>query len=269
MILRRLSWLSILVITTCSFLPIIVYFNLSRNTAVRDNNRQMIINRSFNKKSSTGLPSNMSVFNVGMNSTERTMLLTLLSVFDSVMETSNMTYFLYGGSLLGALRHGGIIPWDDDIDVWINNSQSLHLKNKVNFLKQYKLYSPLDSQWKLYSIHGNPVINTPYKWPYIDIYRFNENETHVRDSLNQYQVLFSYQKTDIFPLIKCKFETLEVNVPRHIEKIVTTNYDPEICVSGKFDHRKDIPIQSQRHVIPCEQLSRYYKFGSFCSSKEK
>jgi ABC-type glycerol-3-phosphate transport system permease component len=131
MILRRLSWLSILVITTCSLLPIIVYFNLSRNTAVRDNNRQMIINRSFDKKSSIGLPSNMSVFNVGMNSTERTMLLTLLSVFDSIMETSNMTYFLYGGSLLGALRHGGIIPWDDDIDVWINKSQSLHLKNKV------------------------------------------------------------------------------------------------------------------------------------------
>jgi lipopolysaccharide cholinephosphotransferase len=47
-----------------------------------------------------------------MNSTERTMLLTLLSVFDSIMETSNMTYFLYGGSLLGALRHGGIIPWE-------------------------------------------------------------------------------------------------------------------------------------------------------------
>lgn len=41
----------------------------------------------------------------------------ILDCFKEYCETAGLNYFLIGGSALGAVRHGGIIPWDDDIDV--------------------------------------------------------------------------------------------------------------------------------------------------------
>lgn len=43
--------------------------------------------------------------------------LELLREFDGVCRDHGLRYDLAGGSLLGAVRHGGFIPWDNDIDV--------------------------------------------------------------------------------------------------------------------------------------------------------
>ena len=44
-------------------------------------------------------------------------LLNLLIELDKVCNQYQLRYFLTGGSMLGAVRHHGIIPWDDDIDI--------------------------------------------------------------------------------------------------------------------------------------------------------
>lgn len=44
-------------------------------------------------------------------------LLEMLYQYDQVCRKHNLTYYLIYGSLLGAVRHKGFIPWDDDLDV--------------------------------------------------------------------------------------------------------------------------------------------------------
>ena len=43
--------------------------------------------------------------------------LEILKEFISCCEQMNLTYYISYGTLIGAIRHGGFIPWDDDIDV--------------------------------------------------------------------------------------------------------------------------------------------------------
>ena len=44
-------------------------------------------------------------------------LLQLIVEFDRVCRRLDISYFLFAGTLLGAVRHKGFIPWDDDLDV--------------------------------------------------------------------------------------------------------------------------------------------------------
>ncbi len=44
-------------------------------------------------------------------------LLQLLTEFDRVCRKLNIPYTLFAGTMLGAVRHQGFIPWDDDLDV--------------------------------------------------------------------------------------------------------------------------------------------------------
>ena len=50
----------------------------------------------------------------------QTRLLTMLLYFDSVCKKLQIEYYIDGGTCLGAVRHGGFIPWDDDLDVVID-----------------------------------------------------------------------------------------------------------------------------------------------------
>lgn len=44
-------------------------------------------------------------------------LLSVMKDVDKICRENNIKYFLHAGTLLGAINHGGFIPWDDDVDI--------------------------------------------------------------------------------------------------------------------------------------------------------
>ena len=44
-------------------------------------------------------------------------MLDMLAYFDDLCRRHGIKYWLSSGTLIGAVRHGGFIPWDDDVDV--------------------------------------------------------------------------------------------------------------------------------------------------------
>lgn len=61
----------------------------------------------------------------------------MLEQFVAICEKLNLRYYLLGGTLIGAVRHHGFIPWDDDIDVGMpRNDYELFLQSAQNLLPE-------------------------------------------------------------------------------------------------------------------------------------
>lgn len=86
--------------------------------------------------------------------------LDLLCVFDRICRKYKILYSLDGGTLLGAVRHGGFIPWDDDADVILNR-------------KEYnKLLDVIDQELDHTKYYFQDINRTPgYRWGYAKLRR--------------------------------------------------------------------------------------------------
>ena len=111
--------------------------------------------------------------------------LEILIEIDRICKKNNIHYTLTGGTLLGAVRHGGFIPWDDDADIAMLRSEYIKF--------QLACKNDLDAS----RFYFQDIENTPgYRWGYGQVRR--------KDSvvLREHQESMPYEQgifVDVFP----------------------------------------------------------------------
>ncbi|MBT0931723.1 LicD family protein [Streptococcus infantarius subsp. infantarius] len=102
-----------------------------------------------------------------------------------ICEKYNLKYFMLGGTMLGAIRHGGFIPWDDDIDL------GMPRKDYETFLEIAEKELPDYLQVVNYK-------NTPSYQYYIT--RIQDKNVKVIEKRIGNDSKFTYASIDIFPI---------------------------------------------------------------------
>lgn len=112
----------------------------------------------------------------------------ILKEFSRICDQHNLTWWIGYGSLLGAARHKGFIPWDDDIDVWMMPDDYLAFREICR--------TKLNSEYYLKVHSFNPANSTT--WQCLGV----RNTTSI--PRNQLDVPADWGVCmDIFPLVPC------------------------------------------------------------------
>ena len=194
----------------------------------------------------------------------------LARILHETLTKANITYWMSGGTLLGCLRHKGLIPWDDDVDVCVYKEDMVKIEQILTpFLKDhdcsivdspgfgYKVFHNSDSE----KIPGNPF---NLRYPFADIF--------VMERKGDMCQFFEEKGRVVYPQMYFKNKDVENGKPRlygdvylnciaNPEEYLRRNYGEDWYTKGathNLDHMNNVfmkPLRfelNQEHYKPAK-----------------
>jgi hypothetical protein len=205
-------------------------------------------------------PKLLKTFAFIMNDSERLVMATMLGRLTDMMDAANLTYHMCGGTLIGSYRHHGMVPWDDDVDIYARweERQMLEKEIKRRLSNEYAL-EKTRTRWKLYSKRQSAVIRVvKWKFPFIDICFSQENNSAVWDYDPKCSIRFRYQRSTVYPLRRRPFMNMSLWAPNDVETYLRTTYDIDKCATNRWIHKHERGAKVQ--TTDCRCLWPHYPF---------
>ena len=196
---------------------------------------------------------------------QRDRCIELLAQVDAILSAFNITYMLAYGTLLGSYVMHDMLPWDDDIDIFMNiddlpNIRRLFNDNSSGHHDQIRLLESRNTvafTAKLYSLTDPKAGKYAWHWPYIDISFYTERRSRVLSYMNDPN--WRIDRTEFFPLTQRVLAWRWFPAPRNTGAFIKLKYRRFVCKSHGWDHVNEIS-RGRVYSVDCKQLASTYPF---------
>lgn len=184
----------------------------------------------------------------------------ILDEFVRICEQNNLHYYLIAGSLLGAVRHKGPIPWDDDIDVAMPRTD-------VEVFKKIMLDRPKGEKFHIHCAENDPN----FYWLFVRLLK-RDTTYRVKSNVNV-NLLHRELWLDIFPLddapnslnFKYRLLGMRVYLMKRLLWNKATNDTSNLHIKGKLMNLILKPISFKwLHTHTKKLINKYDGKGCKC-----
>lgn len=188
---------------------------------------------------------------------------TILRDIDKICRENNISYWIESGTMLGAKRHNGFIPWDDDIDIGMMRKDyerflelaPSHLPDDL-FLQNAQLDSGVENSWSKVRHKYSKLIeeyNAEYHeglfvdiFPY-DFYECNlTDKSYIRKKISEINYLMLFKSK--LPYEKNIVENLKRGIAKGYKQILIRKDLNEFCVDRQKKAINGVKKENGRFV---------------------
>ena len=168
----------------------------------------------------------------------------LIELVTSALERHGVRHFMTAGTLLGSIRHGGLIPWDDDFDLGIMEEDMPRVQAAIRDLKAQNVTTKAFGDFAELNFWYTDREATHF--PFLDAFLYTRdadgNYVLSKPESREAWPKMWYRPDELFPLGKRSFGELDLYAPRQPEKYLERVYGREWATKYKtgFEHKYGI-----------------------------